>query len=86
MTKDERLQTIENCMNWAGEREGRAIKVDYDTRFKGFSVWCYDYDLTVGVHITAPHQIIDLDAEKERQERRVFEALSAKFAPKEQAQ
>lgn len=81
MTKDERLQTIENCMAWVDEggKGRRMFGIDYNTG-QSFRVWCYDFDLMTGKHIHGPGDVINMEAEKDRQERADYERLAKKFA------
>lgn len=81
MTIDQKLQTIQNCMAWADEEEEgrRNVSVDYKTG-KTFQVWCYDYNLMMGMFITSPSDGIDLEAKKEQEERAMYERLAKRFA------
>lgn len=63
---------------WQQEKpETRSINIEAN-KFKGLTIWAYDYSLMVGQLVTSAEEI-DLEAAKEAKERAQFEALKAKF-------
>ena len=74
------MQDLNKIREWVQEKKGRHAVIDLGNTFdnKYERIWVYDYELSVGQAVKSVDEI-NLEAEKEKQERETFEKLKAKY-------
>jgi len=70
---------IEAAKKWVKEgRRGIEIKIGEPGNKEYFSIWAFDYDLMEGQRVKSIEEI-DIEAVKEKADRKKYESLKAKF-------
>jgi len=74
------VEDLNKFREWQRQEVGRNVSIEIGGPCdpNEIKIWCYNFRLEVGQHVQSVDEI-DLEAEKEREERRQYEALKAKF-------
>lgn len=77
MTKFER---IKQALDWQGEDRNRHVAINIGSPWDNddFSVWCYDYALSMGQYVKDGEEI-NIPKVKQDKEKAEFERLKTKF-------
>lgn len=76
---------LNKFIEWAEEKSTRSVSIEIGNDVYnpandrwGIKIWVYDTDICEGQHVMSVDEI-NLEGEKERQERELYERLKAKF-------
>ena len=80
------MTDLNKFIEWQREKPRRHvnIKIGDPSSPDELEIWCYDYNLQVGQHVQGVSEI-DLEAEKEKEEREQYERLKRKYEAREGA-
>ena len=78
---------LNKFVEWAKEKDTRTVSIEIGEHVynpanpnhrRGIKIWVYDTDICEGQYVMSVDEI-NLEGEKERQERELYERLKAKF-------
>lgn len=75
------MDTMERLKEWV-EQGKRSVEITFNTHLSfNLSIWVYDYDLMVGIHVDNISDVFDVDfAEiKRKEDLKKYEELKNKF-------
>lgn len=74
---------LNQFIEWQKDHPRRSVRIEIENHFMSdkqkVKIWVYDYDLRVGQFVSDVSGI-DLEAKKERDEKKELERLKAKYA------